>query len=240
MTLLPIRPVEIPNPARPPGQLGPAESERSTFGELLERLRSARPGGEPLPEEAQRGLKLLAGLGSGTPPSDPSLRGALTAALESRGYHVRSTPLEDRIVVGTQVVDLALVSSRELLEQLIQDGPEEAVSEVPTGDSSPPTRPPESVTGTIPAGLSASEALLTAGAPYGEYFDRITASTSRDERRAIGSELQSLVVESLRASGYDASAGSGPDRIVVNGTAFDFIARMNVIGETARLQAYRG
>ena len=70
-------------------------------------------------------------------------------------------------------------------------------------------------------------------------LEQINASSDVGERNELAEQAQELVVSALSAAGFTASAGDEADKIVLNGTTYDFISRLNSAGETARFQALR-
>lgn len=89
--------------------------------------------------------------------------------------------------------------------------------------------------GSIPTG-DPRAAILAAGAAHGGLFSQISSSSNLEERRAIGTQLQALVVEALSGAGYTAEATDSPDKIIVNGQMYDFIRSLNSPGTQSALQ----
>ena len=79
-------------------------------------------------------------------------------------------------------------------------------------------------------------AILAAGGKHQWIINEISASNSLDERRSLAMELQAIVVEALRAMGFTAQATDSPDKLVVNGTTYDFIRSLNSPGTMSALQ----
>ena len=83
---------------------------------------------------------------------------------------------------------------------------------------------------------SVSSAIFSAGEKEQDLIPQISAETNPAQRRLLATQFRDQIVANLKTEGYDASAGSSPDKIEVNGTTYDIIRSLNSIGSKAFFQ----
>jgi hypothetical protein len=84
---------------------------------------------------------------------------------------------------------------------------------------------------------SAKEAIFDAGVNEQNILPDISKSTDPSARRQMATQFRDNVIENLNANGHNASAGSSPDKIVVDGVTYDILRNVNSPGATVYFQS---
>jgi flagellar hook-basal body complex protein FliE len=77
------------------------------------------------------------------------------------------------------------------------------------------------------------EAIYTSGEDTMDMMSQISGKSDASGRRMLAAQFRDGLVAKLNTAGYTASAGSSPDKIVVNGQTYDIIRNLNSPGSNA-------
>jgi hypothetical protein len=84
---------------------------------------------------------------------------------------------------------------------------------------------------------SSRQAIFDAGVNEQNTLPDISRSTDPSERRLMAAQFRDKVVENLNSNGYEATAGSSPDKIVVDGVTYDILRNVNSPGAMVYFQS---
>jgi hypothetical protein len=146
------------------------------------------------------------------------LRDKVVAALDAAGFNAVDLGKADKISINGVAYDILsdinTLGASTSVQMLRIDGAGQS-----PGSSSDPR-----------------SSILAAGAAHAGIIAQISASYSLEERRSLGTQLQSLVAEKLRSAGFTVETMESPDKIIVNGVTYDFIRSLNSPGAKAAIQ----
>ncbi len=142
------------------------------------------------------------------------LRDKIISALKEAGHTAYDIGKPDKISIDGNLVDV-IKSSRTL-------GKEAKIQYMEVGASV--------------AADSVTNAIFAAGENEQNLIPQISKETNPTQRRLLAAQFRDQIVVNLKENGYDASAGTSPDKIEVNGTTYDIIRSLNSIGSNAFFQ----
>jgi hypothetical protein len=82
-----------------------------------------------------------------------------------------------------------------------------------------------------------SDIVFSVGNEHGDLIAAINNAETMQERLGYAEQFRTRVMAALQAAGYSVSAGSGTDKIVVNGTTYDILSSLNTFGAQVTVQA---
>jgi hypothetical protein len=149
------------------------------------------------------------------------LRDKIVTALNNAGYTATAADSADKLTVDGKTYDVIKASKgigRNTAVQLL---------EVPEGS------------GASDDSNNIVDAIFKAGESGMSLLRQISSSFNVTERQHLASQIQQMMVDYLNANGHTASTTDSPDKIVVDGTTYDFIRGLNAPGQQAQYQAMK-
>lgn len=149
------------------------------------------------------------------------LRDKIVSALNNAGYTATAADSADKLTVDGKTYDVIKASKGigrntavQLLEVLEGSGASDDSNNI-------------------------ADAIFKAGESGLSLLRQISSSFNVTERQHLASQIQQMMVDYLNANGYTASTTDSPDKIVVDGTTYDFIRGLNAPGQQAQYQAMK-
>jgi flagellar hook-basal body complex protein FliE len=149
------------------------------------------------------------------------LRDKIVSALNNAGYTATAADSADKLIVDGKTYDVIKASKGIGRNTAIQ------LLEVPEGS------------GASGNSNSVVDAIFKAGETGISLLRQLSSSFNVTERHHLASQIQQMMVDYLNGNGYTASTTDSPDKIVVNGTTYDFIRGLNAPGQRAQYQAMK-